>query len=120
MSEIAFDTGCIFCKIAAREIPAEILHESDTVVAFRDSNPKAPVHILLIPKEHIVSADEIERRHGGVLADLVQAATHLANAEGIAQSGWRLVTNVGPDAGQSVFHLHFHLLGGREMAWPPG
>lgn len=120
MSDIAFDAECVFCKIAAREIPAEILHESDTVVAFRDLNPKAPVHILLIPKEHIVSVDQIESRHGGVLADLVQAATHLAKAEGIAESGWRLVANVGPDAGQSVFHLHFHLLGGREMAWPPG
>ena len=120
MSDIAFDAECVFCKIAAREIPAEILHESDTVVAFRDSNPKAPVHILLIPKEHIVAADAIEGRHGGVLADLLQAATHLANAEGIAESGWRLVTNVGPDSGQTVFHLHFHLLGGREMAWPPG
>ena len=120
MSDIAFDAECIFCKIAAREIPAEILHESDTVVAFRDSNPKAPVHILLIPKEHVVAVDQIEGRHGGVLADLMQAATHLANAEGIAESGWRLVTNVGPDSGQTVFHLHFHLLGGRVMAWPPG
>jgi histidine triad (HIT) family protein len=120
MSDMVFDAECVFCKIAAREIPAEILHESDTVVAFRDLNPKAPVHILLIPKEHIVSADQIEGRHGGVLADMVQAATHLANAEGIAESGWRLVTNVGPDSGQSVFHLHFHLLGGRVMAWPPG
>ena len=120
MSDIAFDAECVFCKIAAREIPAEILHESDTVVAFRDLNPNAPVHILLIPKEHIVSADAIEGRHGGVLADLMQAATHLANTEGVAESGWRLVTNVGPDSGQTVFHLHFHLLGGREMAWPPG
>lgn len=120
MSDVAFDADCIFCKIAAREIPADILHESDTVVAFRDLNPRAPVHILLIPKEHIVSVDRIESRHGGVLADLVLTATHLANTEGISESGWRLVANVGPDAGQSVFHLHFHLLGGREMAWPPG
>lgn len=120
MSEIAIDTECIFCRIAARDIPAEILHESDTVVAFRDMNPQAPVHILLIPKEHIASAAEIENRHGGVLADIVQAASHLATAEGISTGGWRLVTNVGPDSGQTVFHLHFHLLGGRAMAWPPG
>jgi histidine triad (HIT) family protein len=118
--EVAFDSECIFCKIAAREIPAEILHESDTVVAFRDLNPQAPVHILLIPKEHIASAAEIENHQGSVLADIVQAASHLAAAEGIADGGWRLVTNVGPDAGQTVFHLHFHLLGGREMTWPPG
>ena len=118
--DVAYDAACIFCRIAAREVPAEILHESDTVVAFRDTNPQAPVHILLISKEHIPSAAEIEGRHGGLLADIVQAASHLADAEGISAGGWRLVTNVGPDAGQSVFHLHFHLLGGRAMAWPPG
>jgi histidine triad (HIT) family protein len=114
------DTSCIFCRIAAREIPAEILRESDRVVAFRDTDPKAPTHILLIPKEHIASITDIKDGHGALLADLAQAATHLARTEGIDQSGWRLVTNVGPDAGQSVFHLHFHLLGGRPMQWPPG
>jgi histidine triad (HIT) family protein len=119
-SDIARDTECIFCRIASREVPADILHESDTVVAFRDTNPQAPVHILLISKEHIPSAAEMGGGHGGLLADLVRTASHLAEAEGISSSGWRLVTNVGPDAGQSVFHLHFHLLGGRDMAWPPG
>jgi histidine triad (HIT) family protein len=114
------DTSCIFCKIAAREIPAEILHESDRVVAFRDTAPKAPTHILLIPKEHIASITDVTDTQGDVLADIAQAATHLARTEGIDRSGWRLVTNVGPDAGQSVFHLHFHLLGGRPMQWPPG
>ena len=120
MSDVAFDAECIFCKIAARQIPVEILHVSDTVVAFRDSNPQAPVHILLIPKEHIASIADVEDRHGDLLADLAQAATHLAKAEGIADGGWRLVSNVGADAGQTVFHLHFHLLGGRPMTWPPG
>jgi histidine triad (HIT) family protein len=114
------DTSCLFCKIAAREIPAEIVRESDRLVAFRDTNPQAPTHILLIPKDHIRSIAEIADGHGDLLTDVAQAATHLARAEGIADSGWRLVTNVGPDAGQSVFHLHFHLLGGRSMAWPPG
>jgi histidine triad (HIT) family protein len=114
------DTSCIFCKIGAREIPADIVRESDRVVAFRDLNPKAPTHILLIPKEHIASIAEITDDHAAVLADIAQAASHLARAEGIDESGWRLVTNVGPDAGQSVFHLHFHLLGGRPMEWPPG
>jgi histidine triad (HIT) family protein len=114
------DGSCIFCKIAAREIPADIVRESDRVVAFRDTNPQAPAHILLIPKEHIPSLADIEERHGDVLADIAQAATQLANAEGIAESGWRVVTNVGPGAGQSVLHLHFHLLGGRRMGWPPG
>jgi histidine triad (HIT) family protein len=114
------DASCIFCRIAAREIPSEIVHESDRVVAFRDTNPQAPTHILLIPKEHIGSIADIQDGHGDLLADIAQVATHLAEAEGIDRSGWRLVTNVGPDAGQSVFHLHVHLLGGRPMAWPPG
>ena len=114
------ETSCIFCKIAAREIPAEILRESDRVVAFRDLNPQAPTHILLIPKEHIASLAEVADDHGPMLADIAQAATHLARTEGIDQTGWRMVSNVGPDAGQAVFHLHFHLLGGRSMQWPPG
>ena len=113
-------TSCLFCSIAAREIPADVVRESDRLIAFRDTNPQAPTHILIIPKEHIGSIAEIEERHGDVLADVAQAAAQLARAEGIDGSGWRLVTNVGPDAGQSVFHLHFHLLGGRGMGWPPG
>jgi histidine triad (HIT) family protein len=115
-----YDSSCIFCRIAAREIPAEILRESDRVVAFRDLDPKAPTHILLIPKEHIGSLEDVTDEHGAMLADIAQAAAHLARTEGVDQTGWRLVSNVGPDAGQSVFHLHFHLLGGRKMAWPPG
>ena len=115
-----YDSNCVFCKIAAREIPSEILRESDRVVAFRDLDPKAPTHILLIPKDHIGSLEDLTDEHGSMLADIVQAAAHLARTEGIDQTGWRLVSNVGPDAGQSVFHLHFHLLGGRKMLWPPG
>ena len=113
------DSACIFCRIAAREIPAEILHETASVVAFRDLDPKAPTHILIIPKEHLESIAEIGTRHGPMQVDLAAAATHLADTEGHT-GGWRLDTNVGPDAGQSVFHLHVHLLGGRRMAWPPG
>ncbi len=114
------DTSCIFCRIAAREIPADIVRESDLLVAFRDTNPQAPTHILIVPKEHIASIAEIEERHGDLMVDIAKAATHLAKAEGIAHGGWRLVTNVGADAGQTVFHLHVHLLGGRPMGWPPG
>jgi Diadenosine tetraphosphate (Ap4A) hydrolase and other HIT family hydrolases len=114
------ETDCIFCKIARREIPAEILHESDQVVAFRDLDPKAPSHILLIPKAHLASVAVVTEADGPMLAALFRAASHLADTEGIAERGWRLVTNVGAEAGQSVFHLHFHLLGGRPMAWPPG
>jgi len=114
------ETSCIFCKIATHDIPAEILRETERVVAFRDLDPKAPTHVLLIPKEHIASLAEIEEDHADMLADIMQSATHLARTEGIDDSGWRLVTNVGADAGQAVFHLHFHLLGGRAMRWPPG
>jgi histidine triad (HIT) family protein len=114
-----YSDDCLFCKIARREIPSDIVHESDHVVAFRDIRPMAPTHILLISKDHIESAEAIEEKHGGLLAELFVDAAHLAKAEKL-DSGWRVVTNVGPDAGQSVFHLHFHLLGGRPMAWPPG
>jgi histidine triad (HIT) family protein len=114
------DSSCLFCRIAAREIPADIVRESERVVAFRDVNPQAPTHILLIPKEHVTSVAELGENHAGVLSDIMQAAAQLARADGIADSGWRLVTNVGADAGQTVFHLHFHLLGGRSMGWPPG
>ncbi len=113
-------SSCVFCRIVARDQPADIMHVSDNVVAFRDINPQAPTHIQLVPKEHIESAADLEERHAGMLAELVRAAAHLANAEGIADSGWRLVTNVGPEGGQHVYHLHFHLLGGRQMHWPPG
>jgi histidine triad (HIT) family protein len=114
------DADCLFCKIAAHEIPSEIVHETDAVVAFRDTNPQAPTHVLLIPKDHVADLRAIGDGHGEMLTDLVQAAAHLARAEGIDEGGWRLVANVGPDAGQSVFHLHFHLIGGRKMSWPPG
>jgi histidine triad (HIT) family protein len=114
------ESSCVFCRIAAREIPADIVRESDRIVAFRDTNPQAPTHILIIPKEHIASIAEVEDRHGDLMADVAQAATQLAEAEGIADSGWRLVTNVGAEAGQTVYHLHLHLLGGRRMGWPPG
>jgi len=111
---------CLFCRIARGEQQADIVHSGDEVVAFRDIDPKASTHILVIPKEHIESARAIKDGHGDLLVDLFHVAAHLAKAEGIDRSGWRLVTNVGPDAGQSVHHLHLHLLGGRPMEWPPG
>jgi histidine triad (HIT) family protein len=111
---------CLFCKIASGAGDADVVHVSDNVVAFRDINPQAPVHILLIPKEHIESARSVKDRHGDLLVELFATAAHLAKANDVDRSGWRVVTNVGPDAGQSVHHLHFHLLGGRPMKWPPG
>ena len=118
MAETASD--CLFCKIGAKEVDADVVHASDQVVAFRDVNPQAPTHILIIPRDHIDSIASISDDHAELLAEMVETAVHLARSEGIDKSGWRLVTNVGQDAGQSVPHLHFHLLGGRRMAWPPG
>jgi histidine triad (HIT) family protein len=111
---------CLFCQIAVREIEADVIHVSDNVVAFRDINPQAPTHILLIPKEHIESIADVKDRNADMLAEIFETAAHLAKAEGVDRTGWRLVSNVGADAGQTVHHLHFHLLGGRPMAWPPG
>ena len=113
-------SGCPFCRIVAGDAPAEVVHSSDHVLGFRDTRPVAPVHLLLIPKEHVESMAELEEEHAGALSELFRAAAHLARAERVDETGWRLVTNVGPDAGQSVPHLHFHLLGGRPMGWPPG
>ncbi len=113
-------SGCIFCKIVNGQIPSKIVHRDDLVTAFRDINAQAPTHILVVPNQHIRGADEISAEHGQVVAAMFAAATGLAESEGIAASGYRLVFNVGPNAGQSVFHLHLHLLGGRHLAWPPG
>ena len=120
MTEMGQASDCLFCRIAAGEVKADIVHNSDAVVAFRDINPKAPTHVLLISREHIASAAEITDAHGDLLVEIIQTAGHLAKADGIDRKGWRLVTNVGADAGQSVPHLHLHLLGGRGLGWPPG
>lgn len=111
---------CIFCRIAAGEIPCNKVGETDQVLAFRDLDPKAPTHVLLIPKAHVAdSAAALGPAHAAVLGELFGLAAKVAKDEGLG-TGWRLVTNVGPDAGQSVMHLHVHLLGGRALAWPPG
>jgi histidine triad (HIT) family protein len=111
---------CIFCRIARGEIPSQKVDETAHVVAFRDIQPQAPTHVLLISREHIApSAAELTTEHGAVLGELFELAARVAKREGL-EGGWRLVTNVGPDAGQTVPHLHFHLLGGRFMKWPPG
>jgi histidine triad (HIT) family protein len=114
------DPGCLFCRIAAGEMPATIVHSDDQVVAFRDISPRAPTHILLVPRRHIRSAAELTEDDGPLLGRLHAVAARLAREEGVERSGFRLVTNSGSGAGQSVHHLHIHLLGGRPMAWPPG
>jgi histidine triad (HIT) family protein len=110
---------CLFCKIASKELESDIVHESSEVIAFRDINPAAPTHVLVIPKRHIESAADLGPEDADVLADLFATLGSIAEQANLA-NGWRVVTNVGSDAGQSVHHLHFHLLGGRSMAWPPG
>ncbi len=111
---------CIFCQIAAREINADIVFQDDRITAFKDVNPQAPVHLLIIPNEHLPSLTYLQPQHLPVIGHMVHTATVLAEREGIAASGFRLVMNSGPDAGQSVDHIHLHLLGGRPMKWPPG
>lgn len=113
-------TECVFCRIASGQLQTTKVDETDQVLAFRDMNPQAPTHVLLIPKQHLAdSAEWLRPEHGPMLSQVFHLASRIARAEGLG-GGWRLVTNVGPDAGQSVFHLHFHLLGGRPMTWPPG
>lgn len=111
---------CIFCKIASGEINANVVYKDERVVAFRDLNPQAPVHVLVIPREHIPSVAAVGTEHEAILGHVVYAASQIAKREGIAEGGFRMVMNAGPDAGQTVDHIHLHLLGGRKMAWPPG
>jgi histidine triad (HIT) family protein len=117
---MAADPNCLFCKIVAGAIPSTKVHEDDLVVAFRDIAPRAPTHILVIPRDHIASAAVLTEEHGLMLGRLFATAADLARSEGIADAGYRLVSNVGAWGGQTVDHLHFHLLGGRPFVWPPG
>lgn len=111
--------NCTFCRIAGGEEPARIVHQDEDVTAFHDQNPQAPTHVLIIPNEHIESVDEVTVRDVDVLGKLFVVARKVARQEGVA-GGYRLVINTGSRAGQSVFHLHMHLLGGRSLGWPPG
>lgn len=112
------DPDCLFCKIAGKELDSNIVRDTDRVMAFRDINPAAPTHVLIIPKDHIVSARELGPAHGDVIGEIFEMAARIASDEDL--DDYRIVTNVGPGAGQSVLHLHLHLLGGRSMSWPPG
>jgi histidine triad (HIT) family protein len=111
---------CIFCKIINKEIPASIVYEDERIIAFDDINPQAPVHILLIPKEHFPSLNEIPEGKKDVLSHLLFKAREIAQEKEIGEKGYRIVLNTGRESGQDVLHIHFHLLGGRKMSWPPG
>jgi histidine triad (HIT) family protein len=112
--------ACLFCEIINKNIPADIVFEDDEIIAFRDVDPRAPVHILIIPKKHISGLSEGKEMDRELMGRICLAAAEIAGLEEIDRSGYRLVVNSGPDAGQAVDHLHFHLLGGRLMGWPPG
>ena len=111
---------CLFCAIADGDIPSDQVHADDLVVAFRDIAPRAPVHVLVIPRRHIASAADLTDADAGVVGRLFTVAAEVARSEGIAESGYRVTTNVGRDGGQTVDHLHLHVMGGRAFTWPPG
>lgn len=111
---------CLFCGIAEGTVDADRVEETERWVAFRDINPQAPTHILIIPRQHVSGLQELEEAHRGLAGELLLAARRLAESEGLAEDGYRVVANAGRGAGQTVFHLHLHLLGGRRMSWPPG
>lgn len=111
---------CLFCQIVAGNIDADVVRSGELTLAFRDIRPQAPVHVLIIPREHLDSVADLTHDHGDLLLEVAQMAKWVAASEGVDASGYRLVTNIGRDGGQTVDHLHFHLLGGRQLGWPPG
>ena len=113
-------SDCLFCKMVSGEIQPDIVFEDDDVLAFRDVTPQAPVHVLVIPKSHIATTNELTPEHAGLIGKMVLAARQIAADEGVAEPGYRMVMNCNPEAGQSVYHIHLHMLGGRPMNWPPG
>jgi histidine triad (HIT) family protein len=113
-------SDCLFCAVIEGKVKGDVVYQDDAVVAFRDIGPKAPVHLLIVPRKHIASVSSLEPADGPVVGAIFIAAAKLAKDFGIAESGYRVVVNNGADAGQSVLHLHYHLLGGRQMRWPPG
>jgi histidine triad (HIT) family protein len=113
-------SDCLFCKIGSGQIPAKVVMQDDEVLAFDDVNPQAPVHVLVIPKRHVADLNDADVGDQALLGRLLEATTLVARKKGIAEAGYRVVANTGQDGGQTVFHLHLHVLGGRHMAWPPG
>ena len=114
------EQDCLFCKILSGDIPADIVYESDSAIAFRDINPQAPMHVLIIPRKHIATINDLDEEDQEVVGSLYLAAKDIARAEGVSDEGYRAVMNCNEGAGQSVFHIHLHVLGGRALGWPPG
>jgi histidine triad (HIT) family protein len=113
-------TDCLFCKIVSGDVPATVVEETDHALAFRDINPQAPTHVLVIPKEHHPTVADLARDDPATLAELIQVGESVAKADGVREQGYRVVFNTGTGAGQTVFHVHAHVLGGRGLNWPPG
>ena len=113
-------SDCLFCKMVAGEIQPDVVYEDDDVLAFRDVNPQAPTHVLVIPKQHIATTNDLDAGNAAVVGKLYLAAKQIAADGGVAEPGYRMVMNCNPEAGQSVYHIHLHVLGGRPMHWPPG
>ncbi|MGQ9471186.1 MAG: histidine triad nucleotide-binding protein [Candidatus Aminicenantales bacterium] len=111
---------CLFCRLRDRKLPVDVVYEDEEVLGFKDINPKAPVHILVIPKEHFASLNEVPAGKEILLGRLLRAAVKIGKEKGLTRTGYRIVINTGPDSGQAVYHLHVHLLGGRRLSWPPG
>ena len=111
---------CLFCRIVDEDIPADVVYQSDAAIAFRDINPQAPTHVLIIPRRHVSTINDLNAGDEELVGNLVLAAKEIARQEGLADNGYRVVMNCGEEAGQSVFHIHLHLLGGRMLNWPPG
>ena len=114
------DPDCIFCKIVSKQIPANLVYQDEHVTAFRDLNPQAPTHVLLVPNQHIANTETLEPEHDAIVGAVLRTARSIARSAGVGDSGYRLVINTGRDANNTVGHLHVHLLGGRAMSWPPG
>jgi histidine triad (HIT) family protein len=112
--------SCIFCRIVTGEIPATKVHEDDRLVAFKDLNPQAPMHVLIVPRQHIASLNDLEPSHDALVGEMIRLAAALAKSHGYDARGYRTVFNCNADAGQTVFHIHLHVLAGRKFAWPPG
>jgi histidine triad (HIT) family protein len=113
-------TDCLFCKVINREIPASIVYEDDRMLAFNDVNPQGPTHVLIVPKRHIATLNDLTPEDDATVGEMIRRAAVIANERGISAAGFRTIFNTNRDAGQTVFHIHLHLIGGRNLAWPPG
>ena len=120
MNEVGENNDCLFCRIVEKKVPADIVYESDDVIAFKDIEPKAPIHCLIIPKKHISTINDIDRSNSNIIGLMYEAAAQLARSFNVDKEGYRVVMNCNSNGGQTVYHIHLHFLAGRQLSWPPG